>query len=166
MNAKELAVVVASHFGPLLEEAGVETDIVDNDRKPHSKTGRDEWAKFGIKVWPGAGIVGDRTLISEFTGRDANELGGFPVNSPDCMPPDQSVNNAWKNLVGGLYDTFQKRKPSRRTTGGFINDINKSWENLSQEKIQNAIDLQSKIMAAIIAANGGPTNYMNCGSDS
>ena len=82
------------------------------------------------------------------------------------MPPDQSVNNAWKNLVGGLYDTFQKRKPSRRTTGGFINDINKAWENLSQEKIQNAIDLQPKIMAAIIAANGGFTNYMNCGSDS
>ena len=82
------------------------------------------------------------------------------------MPPDQNVNNTWKNLFGGFSDIFQKRKSSRQTTGGFINDINKSWENLSQEKIRNAIDLQSKIMAAIIAANGGLTNYMKCGSDS
>ena len=125
---------------------------------------RDVWAKFGIKVWPGAGIVGDRTLISQFTGEDEEKLGGFPVNSPDCMVNDQSVNNTWKNLIGGLYDTFNKRKPSRQTNGGFINDINSSFENLSQEKIQNAIDLQPKIMQAIIKANGGHTNYMSFGS--
>ena len=82
------------------------------------------------------------------------------------MVLDQSVNNSWKNLAGGLYDTFQKRKPSRKTKGGFINDINSSFENLSQEKIQRAIDLQPKIMAAIIAANGGHTNYMSSGSAS
>ena len=117
-------------------------------------------------VWPGAGIVGDRTLISEFTGKDESELGGFPVNSPDCMVQDQSVNNSWKNLAGGLYSTFQKRKPSRQTIGGFINDINSTWEQLSQEKIQNAIDLQPKIMEAIIAADGGHTNYMSSGSAS
>ena len=110
--------------------------------------------------------MGDRTLISEFTGKDESELGGFPVNSPDCMVQDQSVNNSWKNLAGGLYSTFQKRKPSRQTIGGFINDINSTWEQLSQEKIQNAIDLQPKIMEAIIAADGGHTNYMSSGSAS
>ena len=45
--------------------------IVDNDKKAHSKTVTDAWAKFGIKVWPGAGKVKDRTLITEFTGEDA-----------------------------------------------------------------------------------------------
>ena len=80
------------------------------------------------------------------------------------MIQDQSVNNTWKNLVGGLYDTFNKRKPSRQTMGGFMNDIHSSFENLSQEKIQNAIDIQPKIMEAIIAAQGGHTTYMSSGS--
>ena len=69
-----------------------------------------------------------------------------------------------KNLLGGLYNTFNKRKPSRKTNGGFINDIKKSLKNLKQEKIQSAIDLQPKIMEAIIAANGGYTNYLCNGS--
>ena len=64
--------------------------------------------------WPN--VKSDRALISKCTGRDANELGGFPVNSPDCMPPDQNVNNTWKNLFGGFSDTFQKPKSSRQTT--------------------------------------------------
>ena len=123
VNAKELSYVVEEEFGQTLQDAGVETVIVDNDRKAHCKIVRDAWAKFGIKVWPGAGIVGDRKLISEFTGQETEKLGGFPVNSPDCMINDQSVNNSWKNLAGGLYSTFQKRKPSRRAVGGFINDI-------------------------------------------
>ena len=76
----------------------------------------------------------------------------------------QSGNNSSKNLAGGLYITFQKRTPSRQTIGGFINDINSTWEYLSQEKIQNARDLQPKIMEAIIAADGGHTNYMSSGS--
>ena len=115
-------------------------------------------------MWPGAGFVGDQTLISQFTGEGEVKLGGFPVNSPDCMVNDQSENNSWKNLLGELYDTFNRRKPSRKTNGGFINDIKSSFENLSQEKIRNAIDLQPKIMEAIVAANGGHTNYMSCGS--
>ena len=151
-------------MGRVFVDAGVETVIVDNDRKAHTKTVRDAWGKFGLKVWPGAGIVGDRKCISEFTGKDAADLGGFPVNSPDCMPNDQSVNNTWKNLTGGLYDTFNKRKPSRKTTGGFINDITSSFEALSQEKIRNAIDLQPKVMQAIIEADGGHTTYMSNGS--
>ena len=130
-NAKELGYVVEKEFGDGLQAAGVEIFIVDNDRKAHSNTVRDEWAKFGIKVWPGAGIVGDRCLISEFTGKDESELGGFPVDSPDCMVNDQRENHSWKNLGGGLYSTFQKRKPSLQTIGGFINDIKSTWENLS-----------------------------------
>ena len=117
-------------------------------------------------VCPVAGIVGDRTLISKFTGRDASELGGVPVNSTDCMTNDQSVNNSWKNLAGGLYDTFRKRKPSRKTTGGFINDVKSSFENLSQDQIRNAIDVQPKVMRAIIKTNGGHTKYMSSGAAS
>ena len=70
--------------------------IVDNDKKAHSETVTDACGKLGIKVWPGAGKVKDRTLIAELTGEDADDLGGFPVNSPDCMVQDQSVNNTWK----------------------------------------------------------------------
>ena len=140
---------------------------MDNDRKAHTKMVRDAWGKFGIKVWPDAGEVGDRSLIAEFTGEEEEKLGGFPVNSSDCMVNDQSVNNTWKNLILGLYDKFNKRKPSRRTNGGFINDIRSSFKDLSglsEEKIQNAIDLQPKIMEAIIAANGVHTNYTSSGS--
>ena len=78
----------------------------------------------------------------------------------------QSVNNTWKNNPGGLYDTYQSRKPSRKTIGGFINAIKSTWDELSQESIQNAIDLQPKIMAAIVAANGGQTKYMSSGCSS
>ena len=55
------------------------------------------WAKFGIEVWPGSGKVKDQASITDFTDMDE---GGFPVNSPDCMVLDQSVNNIWKNLKG------------------------------------------------------------------
>ena len=48
--------------------------------------------------------------------------------------------------------------------GGFMNDIQSSFENLSQEKIQNAIDIQPKVMEAIIVADGGHTTYMSNGS--
>ena len=94
MNAKELGGVVQKEFGEFLQDAGIKTVIVDNDRKAHSTIVRDEWAKFGIDVWPGAGVVGDRGLISEFTGEDADKLGGFPVNSPDCMVLDENVNDS------------------------------------------------------------------------
>ena len=83
------------------------------------------------------------------------------MNSPDCMVQDQSLNNTWKDLVGGLYDKFNKRKPTRQTMGGFMNDIQSSFENLSQENIQSTIDIQSKVMEAIIAAGSGHTTYMS-----
>ena len=92
------------------------------------------------------------------TGKDTSELGGFPVNSPDCMTNDQSVKNTWKNLAGCLYDIFRKRKPRH------ITDVNSSFENSSQDKIRNAIDLQPKVMQAIVEANGGHTKYMSSGA--
>ena len=51
-------------------------------------------------------------------------------------------------------------------TGGFINDVNSSFENLSQDKIRNGIDLQPKVMQAIIEANGCHTKYMSSGAAS
>ena len=45
-----------------------------------------------------------------------------------------------------------------------MNDINSSFENLSQEKIQNAIDIQPKIMEAVLAGKGSHKIYMSSGS--
>ncbi len=84
--------------------------------------------------------------VSDCTGMDEDDLGGFPVNSPDYMVLEQSVNNTRKNNLRGLYSTFGKRKPSRKTNGGFINDMKKTWDNL----IQEAMDLQPDIMRAIV----------------
>ena len=110
---------------------------------------------------PGSSKVKDQTLIFEYIGEDPDGLGGFPLNSLDCMVQDPSVNNFWKNLASGLYDTFNNRKLSRQSVGGFTNDIQSSFENLSQEKIQSAIDIQPKVMETIIAADGGHTTYMS-----
>ena len=68
-----------------------------------------------------------KTEIVEFTVLELEDEGGFPVNSPDCQVLDQSVNHTWKNLKGGLNAKFQKRKPSRWTNGGFVNDVLSSW---------------------------------------
>ena len=38
---------------------------------------------------PGAGYVGDRLFISQFTCEDEAKLDGFSDNSPDCMVNDQ-----------------------------------------------------------------------------
>ena len=117
-------------------------------------------SEFGIKAWPDVGIIGDRKLISQFTDKSMENLGGFPVNSSDCMVLDQSVNNTWKNDEGDLYSTF---KPSRKTNSGFINDMEKTRNELEQDVIRNAIDLQPKIMQPIVAAKIGTTSYMNSG---
>ena len=108
------------------------------------------WAKYGIQVWPGAGKVKDRTTITDFTDNTLEDEGWFPVNSPDCMVLHQSVNHTWKNLKGGLNDKFQKRKPSRRTNGGFVNDVLSGWAEMKIEHIQNAIDAQKEVMLEII----------------
>ena len=106
-------------------------------------------------------MVGDRKSIVEETDLGEEDLGGFPVNSPDCMVLDQSINNTWKNLkYGGLNEKFQKRKPSRRTNGGFINDVHSSWSEMKIDHIQNAIDAQRNVMFQIIEKKGGPTTFL------
>ena len=112
-------------------------------------------------MWPGAGKVKDRTSITDYTGLEQDDQGGFPVNSPDCQVLDQSVNHTWKNLKGGLNDKFQKRKPSRRTNGGFVNDVLSSWEDMKIEHIRNAIDTQKQVMLEILEKQGGPTSFLS-----
>ena len=62
-------------MGSKLQDAGVEMVVVDNDRQAHSKATRVAFQKFGIKIWPGAGVVGDRKLIPEFTGKGIEDQG-------------------------------------------------------------------------------------------
>ena len=114
--------MVDEEFGQELQDAGVKTVIVDNGRKAHSKMVQDAWATFDIKVWSDARYVSDRKLISQFTDEDEAKLSEFTANSTDCKINGQSVN----------YDTFNRRKPSRKINGGFINDIKSSFGNLSQ----------------------------------
>ena len=57
-------------------------------------------------MWPSPCKVKDRTLIDECTVEDAYDFGGFLVNILDFMVQDASVNNAWKNVAGGLYERY------------------------------------------------------------
>ena len=50
VNSTELSYVVDEEFGQELQDAGVETVIVDNDRKAHSKMVQDAWVKFDATV--------------------------------------------------------------------------------------------------------------------
>ena len=77
------------------------------------------------------------------------------------MVLDQSVNNTWKNLkCGGLNAKFKKRKPSRQTNGGFLNDLHSSWDEMKVEHIRNAIDIQNHIMLEIIEKQKGATSFL------
>ena len=96
-----------------------------------------------------------------FTDLEQEDQGGLPVNSPNCMVLDQSVNHTWKNLKSGLDEKFQKRKPSRRTNGGFVNDVLSSLEDLKIEYIRNAINIQKEVMLEIIEKQGGPTTFLS-----
>ena len=46
VNSKEIGYVVEKEFRDCLQAAGIEIVIVENCRKAHSKTMRDEWAEF------------------------------------------------------------------------------------------------------------------------
>ena len=65
--------------------------ICDNDRKLQSKSAQDAWAKFGFTVCPGAGMV---------TNKDVDK--GYPLDTPLCMPLDQSIHNAVFMIHGDL----------------------------------------------------------------
>ena len=108
-------------------------------------------------------MVADRKDIAWKTDLDLEDLGGFPVNSPDCMVLDQSVNNTWKNLkYGGLNEKFQARKPSRRTNGGFINDAHLSWNEMKIEHIRIAFGVQQRVTLQIIEKDSGPKTFLAC----
>ena len=64
-----------------------------------------------------------------------------------------------EKTVGGLYDRWNSRKKSRRTAGGFMNELFDSWEALPMEKVRTSIDAQRKSHLAVLAANGGMTIY-------
>ena len=105
---------------------------------------REIWHR-SLASWKG--LVKDQTEIVEFTGLELEDEGGFPVNTPEYkVKLDQSVNHTWKNLKGGLNAKFQKRKPSRRTNGGFVNDVLSSWEEMKIENIRNAIDARRALV--------------------
>ena len=125
--------VINKKFGPALRRAGVKWVFCDNDKKLQSNAVKEAWKKFGITLWPGAGEVTN------------SGPGGFPVNRPICNPLDQSIHASWKTHEGGLYDTWNGRKASRRTPGGFLNDIDTSWKTLPMKKVRAAIDAQRQI---------------------
>ena len=129
---------IETTLGPEMQEAGVKWVFADNDGKLHQQQVKAAWAKFGINLYPGSGKrCWDK------------EEGGFPVDFPVLMPLDRTIHHRWKNSKkGGLYSIFNKRKKSRRTTGGFINDVYNSWEDIPQETFQNAIEGCRKIYQA------------------
>ena len=57
-------------------------------------------------------------------------------------------------MNGGLNAKFQKRKPSRRTDGGFVNDVLSSLEKMKIEHIRNAIHAQRGVILKIIEKQG------------
>ena len=132
------AVVRAIHetLGPAMKADGVKYIYCDNDSKLHQKQVKEAWAEFGISLHPAAGKNSwDR------------EVGGFPVDWPKFMPLDRSIHHKWKNVKnGGLYYLWNRRKRSRKTTGGFYNDVVQSWTSIPQEVYQNAIEGTRKLI--------------------
>ena len=59
VNSAELAFVVATEFGQMLQDAGVKIVAVGNDKKAHSKTVVDARAEYDIK----AGRVQVKSMI-------------------------------------------------------------------------------------------------------
>ena len=136
MNAQAVAKVVEEEFGPIFQAAGCKIIFGDNDKKLHSVVTElfcESIFELSVSKMLGqsSALVADRKNIVEKIDLDLDYCGGFPVNSPDCMVLDQSVDNTWKNLeYGGFNKKFQARKPSRRTNGGFINNVHSSWNEM------------------------------------
>ena len=130
-------VVKAVHetLGPAMQPHGIKWVYADNDCKLHQKQVIEAWAEYGIRVHTGAGKrCWDR------------QKGGFPVDFPELMPLDRSIHHKWKNSKrGGLYAIWNARKPSRRSTEGFMNDIHKSWASINQKVYQKAIEGCQKV---------------------
>merc|ERR1712080_198162 len=147
VNTREVVKVIRNKFGPFFKRMGVKYVFTDNDKKLQSKAAAEEWKKFGIKLWPGAGEVWN------------SAKGGFPVDRPALMPLDQSVHAAWKTHENGLYDRWNSRDERRKTGGGFLNEIENSWEEMPMSKVRAAIDVQRKIHLEILKCAGKCTKY-------
>lgn len=134
ISVPDIVHVIENYFGPHFKSEGIEVVFSDNDKKLQSKGAVDAWAKFGIKLWHGAGKVWN------------NNVGGFPVNFPKYNPLDQSVHHTWKNVEGGFYYQWNKQRKSRRTPGAFIRLAKKSWYDMKQQHIQHAMDKQREFL--------------------
>ena len=77
------------------------------------------------------------------------------------MPLDQNVNKTRKNNEWRYILHFESE--NLKTHGGFINDMLRTWDEISQDAIRNTIDLQPKSMRVTLDAKGEPTSYMNSG---
>lgn len=147
VDTREIVRCIRNKLGPFFKRKGVKVVFTDNDKKLQSKAAEEEWSRFGIELYPGAGHV---TNSAE---------GGFPVNRPALMPLDQSVHASWKTHKDGLYDRWNSRRSKRRTGGGFMNDLENSWQEMPMKKVRAAIDVQRKIHLAILASQGKMTKY-------
>ena len=110
---------------------------------------KEAWARWGIELWPAGGkSAWDRAI------------GGYPVDHPELNPLDQSVHASWKTRRGGLYDRWRSRKKSRRTPGGFYNEVTNSWSDMPLHLIRNAIDVQRDIIREAYRIKGKRTSYL------
>ena len=110
---------------------------------------KEAWARWGIELWPAGGkSAWDRAI------------GEYPVDRPDLNPLDQSIHASWKTRRGGLYDRWRSRKESRRTPGGFYNEVTNSWSDMPQHLIHNAIDAQRDIIREAHQIKGKRTSYL------
>ena len=140
--------------------------VVDNNWKAHSKTVRDAWAKSGIAVWPGAGIVGDRALgfLISLIKMKVNLVDFSLIRLIAWCKIKVLIIRGKILLVDFVH--FSETQAFATDYRWIYQRHKLTWEDLSQEKIQNVMNLQPKIMQAILAADGGHTNYMSSGSAS
>ena len=82
------------------------------------------------------------------------------MDRPDLNPLDQSIHASWKTRREGLYDRWRSRKESRRTSGGFYNEVTNSWSDMPQHLIHNAIDAQRDIIREAHQIKGKRTSYL------
>ena len=117
-----------------MTQVDITVEIMYNDSKLHQKKVVEEWDKFGIDVWPGAGkSCWDRDNRVE-----------FPVDFPKFIPVDENPSHLEKICRGGLYARWN-RKNIHKSCGGFYNDVGNSLNDIPQKFFQNAIDAQRNI---------------------
>ena len=113
---------------PAMQVDGIKHVCAYNDSKLHEKKVKEAWAQYGIKLHPAAGKNSwDR------------DVGGFPVDWPLFITLDKTVHHKWKyTRNGGLYAIWNAREPTRKTTGGFYNNVINLWTSIPQNGYHNA----------------------------